>query len=84
MCKIENDDILGSYGKSHDIYVYREAVGGGSACGRDRKRRVVHKETKCACLKWGWCVRRVCENHITREIDICRRRFVCMGMIHSI
>ena len=26
---------------------------GGSACGRDRKRRVVHKETKCACFAVG-------------------------------
>ena len=42
MCEIENDDTLGSYGKIHDIYVYRE----GAGAGRDRKRRVVHKETK--------------------------------------
>ena len=27
MCEIENDDTLGSYGKSHDIYVYREELG---------------------------------------------------------
>ena len=56
MCEIENDDTLGSYGKSHDIDVYRRSWG-GSACGRDRKRRVVHKETKCACFAVGWCVR---------------------------
>ena len=54
MCEIETDDTLGSYGKSHDIYIYIQGRSwGGSACGRYRKRRVVHKETKCACLKWG-------------------------------
>ena len=52
MCEIDNDDTLGSYGKSHDIYVYREELG-GSACGRDRKRRVVHMETKRACFVVG-------------------------------
>ncbi|EMS55990.1 hypothetical protein TRIUR3_34914 [Triticum urartu] len=27
MCEIENDDTLGSYGKSHNIYVYKEGAG---------------------------------------------------------
>ena len=27
MCEIENDYTLGSYAKSHDIYVYREELG---------------------------------------------------------
>ena len=27
MCEVENDDTLGSYGKCHDIYVYREELG---------------------------------------------------------
>ena len=29
MCEIENDDTLGSYGKSHDIYVYMEGARAG-------------------------------------------------------
>ena len=33
MCEIENDDTLGSYGKSHDIYVYREGAGAGPHVG---------------------------------------------------
>ena len=28
-------------------------------------------------------MRFVCENHITREIDVWGRHFVCMGKIHS-
>ena len=33
MCEIENNDTLGSYGKSHDIYVYREGAGAGPHVG---------------------------------------------------
>ena len=33
MCEIKNDDILGSYGKSHDIYVCREGAGAGPHVG---------------------------------------------------
>ena len=25
----------------------------------------------------------MCENHITREIDVCGRHFMCMGKIHT-
>ena len=32
-CEIENDDKLGSYGKSHDIYVYREGAEAGPHVG---------------------------------------------------
>ena len=34
-------------------YMYTGRSWGGSACGRDRKRRVMHKETKCACFAVG-------------------------------
>ena len=33
MCKIENDYTLGSYAKSHNIYVCREGVGAGQHVG---------------------------------------------------
>ena len=33
MCEIENDYTLGSYAKSHDIYVYREGAGAGPHVG---------------------------------------------------
>ena len=63
MCEIENDYTLGSYAKSHDIYVYREGAGAVPHVGEiERGER---------------------ENHITREIDVWGRRFVCMGNIHS-
>ena len=32
-CEIEIDDMLGSCGKSHDIYVYREGDGSGPHVG---------------------------------------------------
>ena len=51
-------------------YMYTGRSWGGSACGRDRKRRVVHKETKCACFAVGVvCEVSVREPH-DREIDV--------------
>ena len=82
MCEIENGYTLGSYAKSHEDTCIQGRSWGGSACGRDRKRRVVHKETKCL-----FAVGVVCEVSArepqTREIDVWGRCFVCMVNIHS-
>ena len=83
MCEIKNDDALGSYGKSHDIYVYREGAGAGPHVGEIERGEWCTRRQSVLVLQWGWCVRWVCENHITREIDVWGRRFVYMGNIHS-
>ena len=58
-------------------YMYTGRSWGGSACGRDRKRRVVHKETKCACFAVGV----VCEVSVREPHNLgyrCLRVMFCV------
>ena len=47
MCEIENDDTLGSYGKSHDIYVYREELGRVRMWEREKEERGAQGDKVC-------------------------------------
>ena len=54
MCEIENDDILGSYGKSHGIYVYREEAGVGSHVGEiERGKCCTRRQSVLVCSGCG-------------------------------
>lgn len=57
MCEIKNDDTLGSYGKSHDIYVYREGAGAGPHVGEIERGEWCTRRQSVLVLQWGWCVR---------------------------
>ena len=47
MCEIENNDTLGSYGKSHDIYVYREELGQVRMWERWKEESGAHGDKVC-------------------------------------
>ena len=54
MCEIENDDTLGSYGKSHDIYVYREGAGAGPHVGEiERGEWCTRRQSVLVCSGGG-------------------------------
>ena len=57
MCEIENDDTLGSYGKSHGIYVYREGARAGPHVGEIERGEWCTRGQSVLVLQWGCCVR---------------------------
>ena len=54
MCEIENDYTLGSYAKSHDIYVYREGAGAGPHVGEiERGEWCTRRQSVLVCSGGG-------------------------------
>ena len=54
MCEIENNYTLGSYAKSHDIYVYREGAGVGPHVGEiERGEWCTRRQSVLVCSGGG-------------------------------
>ena len=54
MCEIENDYTLGSYAKSHDIYVYREGARAGLHVGEiERGEWCTRRQSVLVCSGGG-------------------------------
>ena len=53
MCEIKNDDTLGSYGKSHDIYVYRGAGAGPHVGEIERGEWCTRRQSVLVCSGGG-------------------------------